>query len=66
MLRDWPNGMRKYKTKMATGVLVVKARSIRALMSRTFDRTSDHFTPITSIIMKPAQEISLEVWAFLF
>jgi hypothetical protein len=61
MLRDCPNGMRKYKTKTATDVLVVNARSIRALMRRTFDRTRDHLTPITSIIMKPARIKLFEV-----
>jgi hypothetical protein len=54
MLRAWPNGIRKYSTKTATEVLVVKARRRRALISSTLDRTSDHLTPITSMIMKPA------------
>jgi hypothetical protein len=54
MFRDCPNGIRKYRTNIATGVLVVNASSSRALISRMLDNTSDHFTPITSMIMKPA------------
>ena len=32
---------------------VVKARSRRALIRRILERTRDHLTPMTSMIMKP-------------